>query len=102
MKPFENHENYNCKATTEDGSEYFLYANWLCNNELHHWNGWCCEAGVSRVYIDKNLVVWSAECKNDLLGNINDGWQLFEDYSTCHRDTCTGCTEDLMVAKWKP
>jgi hypothetical protein len=102
LKTFENHENYNCKASLEDGSQYYLYANWLSNNELHHWRDWHCEAGVTRILIDKNLNVWSGECKNDKLGDIDQGWSLFEHHSVCSKEHCTGCTEDLLTTKWCP
>lgn len=100
-KIFENHENYNCKIELEDNSEFFIYANWLHNNNLDNWKNWKCEAGATRIYIDKNLNVWSGECKNDFLGNIDSGWNLFESHSICEQDTCTGCTDDLLIKKWK-
>lgn len=99
---FENHENYNCRVTLDDGSEYTMYASWLRNADQHHWQGWYCESGATRIYIDKNLQVWSGECKNDWLGDITSGWRLLDDHSVCQRETCTGCTDDLQTAKWQP
>jgi hypothetical protein len=99
---FENHPTYNCRVTLADGNEYQMYASWLANNDQHHWQGWHCEAGVTRIHIDKNLQVWSGECNNDRLGDIFTGWDLFDGHSVCHRETCTGCTDDLLAAKWKP
>lgn len=98
----ENHSNYNCEITLEDGEQYRVYANWLSNNQLHAWHGWHCEAGATRIMIDKNLNVWSGECKNDRLGSVDLDWKLLEHHSVCHRDSCTGCTEDLLTAKWQP
>ena len=86
----------------DDGDHNLVYANWLSNNDLHHWQDWFCEAGATRVYIDKELKVWSGECHNDMLGDMHQGWQLFGQYSVCRRDICTGCTDDLLTAKWKP
>ena len=97
-----NHENYNCRVSLEDGSQYHVYANWLKNNQLHHWFGWHCEAGAARMHIDKDLVVWSGECKNDELGPIDGEWSLFEHHSVCRRLKCGGCTDDLLTAKWQP
>lgn len=102
LKPFENHENYNCQITFDDGTQYLIYANWMRNNDLHNWKGWHCEAGATRILIDKNLNIWSGECENDRLGNVQEGWNLLPEHSTCRRDHCTGCTDDLLTAKWKP
>lgn len=95
-----NQENYNCRATTEDGSEYLLYANWLHNNGLDNWKGWECDAGTTRLLIDKELNVFSGECKNDYLGTT-DNFNLLNK-TICKQETCTGCTDDLLVAKQLP
>lgn len=99
---FENHSNYNCRVTLDDGAQYQVYANWLGNNALHHWQGWHCEAGVTRILIDKNLDVWSGECKNDQLGHVDQDWTLIDHHSVCQRNSCTYCTDDLVIAKWQP
>ena len=102
LNTFENHENYNCRAILDDGNAYFVYANWFSNHDLHHWQGWHCESGVSRIMIDKDLKIWNGDCKNDLLGDVAQGWRLFDDFTICRREKCTGCTDDLLTAKWKP
>lgn len=102
LKAFENHANYNCRITLDDGMQYFVYANWMSNNRLHYWKGWHCEAGATRILIDKNLEIWSGECVNDKLGHALEGWDLLSEHSVCRRDHCTGCTDDLLTAKWKP
>ena len=96
----ENHKNYNCRVTTDTGEEYLLYANWLHNEKLDNWQGWICEAGSTRLLIDKNLEIHSGECHNDYLGTV-DNFTLLEQ-TTCRRERCTGCTDDLIVAKHKP
>ena len=93
----ENHTNYNCQVTTETGEEYLVYANWLHNNDLDHWKGWNCDAGATRLLVDKNLNVYSGECKNDYLGTT-DSFDIL-DGAVCKQETCTGCTDDLIVAK---
>ena len=95
---FENQENYNCRITTDTGEEYLVYANWLHNEQLDQWKDWTCEAGATRLLIDKDLKVYSGECKNDLLGSAVDGFTVLE-HTTCRQERCTGCTDDLMVAK---
>jgi hypothetical protein len=95
---FENHSNYNCVVTTESGHTYHVYANWIHNNGLDHWQGWQCHAGSTRLYIDKNLQVFGGECCNDHLGSALGDFELLP-YTICKQSTCTGCTDDLMVAK---
>lgn len=97
MSRLENHNNYNCRAVTDTGEEYFLYANWLHNNHLDTWKGWQCDAGASRIYIDKDLNVFSGECENDSLGTVFD-FELLNS-TVCNKDRCSGCTDDLLVAK---
>lgn len=94
----ENHSNYNCLVIQDDGTESRVYANWLHNSGLDHWHGWICQAGADRLYIDENLDVWGGECKNDLLGSALEEFALL-DHTRCRRNTCTGCTDDLIVAK---
>jgi hypothetical protein len=98
LNKFENHTNYNCTITLESGEKYNVYANWIHNQKLDQWQGWHCNAGHTRFYIDKNFDIWSGECKNNYLGNVTDAWNLKTD-TMCNRDTCTSCTDDLLTHK---
>jgi hypothetical protein len=95
---FENHSNYNCEITLDNGEKYLVYANWIHNNQLDSWQGWCCSAGHTRFYIDKNFEIWSGECKNNHLGNVLEQWTVKTD-TVCLKSTCTGCTDDLVIEK---
>lgn len=95
---FVNHENYNCQITLDDGRQYLVYANWIHNNELDHWQGWDCSAGVNRIFIDYDGKVYDGECKNSLLGDLNSEWNIKID-NICTRNRCTGCTDDLIIKK---
>ena len=97
-----HHLNYNCVATDVDGTEHKLYANWLHNENLDHWLGWHCDAGVTRLYLDVNGNVYDGECKNTKLGHIEGDWQLKKsENSICQLDRCTGCTDDLLTKKYR-
>ena len=52
--------------------------------------------------IDSDLSVWSGECKNQLLGHAVKRFELNSQTAPCHRPRCTGCTDDLIVAKKAP
>ena len=84
--------------TTDSGEEYQVYANWIHNNNLDHWQGWTCDAGHTRFAIDKDFNVWSGECQNDYLGNALGQWSPIPS-AICQRTTCTGCTDDLLTRK---
>lgn len=100
MSKFSNHKNYNCKVVTDQGNEYSVYANWIHNEKLDNFKDWNCNAGITRISIDKNLEVFSGECKNDYLGNAISGFDLNQQ-TICKRERCTGCTDDLIVKKSK-
>lgn len=96
---FENHRYYNCEITLDNGEKYQISANWMHNNDLDHWKGWNCDAGYRRLDIDKNFDVYSAQCKNELLGNLFNEWSMYDSPSKCLRERCTGCTDDLLIGK---
>ena len=100
MIKFENDPNYNCEITLDNGESYLVYANFMHNNHLDSWHGWSCSAGDTRFYIDKDFKIWSGECKNDHLGNVLGDWNTKID-TLCKRNTCTGCTDDLVTEKFK-
>ena len=73
----------------------------LKNNQLDNWQGWQCEAGATRLFIDKDFSTYGGECKNDYLGSALDGFTIL-DTTICKKIRCTGCTDDLIVAKNLP
>jgi hypothetical protein len=95
---FANHENYNCRITLLDGRQFLVYANWIHNNNLDQWKDWNCCAGVDRIFIDHDGKVYDGECKNSLLGDMNDDWNI-KVRNICTRNRCTGCTDDLIISK---
>ena len=98
---FEDHPHYNCEITLSTGEKYRVSANWIHNNQLDNWHGWSCNAGVQRLDIDKNFNVHSGQCHNDYLGNLKTEWSPLTQPTTCKKQRCTGCTDDLLVSKHK-
>lgn len=96
---FKNHEHYNCEIELDTGEKYRVAANWIHNSDLDHWQGWSCDAGYKRLSIDSDFNVHSAECHNQNLGNLFAGWSLNPTSQICQRNRCTGCTDDLLLAK---
>ena len=93
--------NYNARITFEDSTDQLIYINKLSNEGLHKWQGWHCAAGVTAIHIYKNEV-YSGECRNDLLGYLDQDWNLIDNYTVCKLDQCSGCTTDLLQEKYKP
>lgn len=98
LSQFENHPNYNCKITLDSGEQFRVYANWIHNQDLDKFQGWSCEAGHTRFYIDKEFNIWDGECKNSLLGSVVEEWEP-KINNICQRTACTGCTDDLLTKK---
>ena len=101
MTDIANHENYNAIVETDNGQIARVYANWLHNQGLDKWQGWHCQAGSTRLLIDKDLMIYSGECRNDILGHALQEYKLLNG-TLCRRQTCTGCTDDLIVSKHAP
>ena len=94
-----NHQYYNCHVHADNNQSFLMNANWLHNNNLDQWQNWQCHAGLDRIYISPTGNVYSGECQNDLLGHIDQNWQLFSQPTVCQQITCTGCTDDLIIEK---
>lgn len=100
MIPDTAHKDWNCIVTNHQGQSQKVFSNWLHNNNLDHWQGWHCDAGTTRFYIDSNFNIWSGECKNQKLGNVLEEWKI-TDNPVCKRTSCTGCTDDLATKKYQ-
>ena len=98
---FENDQFYNCEITLSDGEKYRVSANSLHNRHLDNWKGWSCDVGFRRLDIDKNFDVWSGVCRNNYLGNLKTKWAPFNEPTTCERERCVGCTDDLLIGKYE-
>lgn len=101
LPQIDNHTNYNCIVTLRDDTQYKIFGNWLHNHDLDQWQGWHCEAGKTRFYIDKNFDVWDGMCKNQKLGNALVEWHP-NPQTICQRIRCVGCTDDLVTKKHAP
>ena len=96
-----NQKFYNCEVITESGDKFLVDGNWLHNNNIDCWLDWKCNAGSDRIYITADLDIYSGQCKNDYLGNLLTNWDLLENPTVCKKQTCTGCTDDLILRKEK-
>ena len=101
MKTLVPDENFNCRAEYQDGSTVAVYANQLHNKQLDQWQGWHCQAGVTRIYVDHKGDVWSCEGRNIRLGNVYSDWQHLAAPGQCSKPRCGPCTDDLVTEKYE-
>lgn len=96
---YQNHTNYNCEITLDNGETFKVFSQWLSNQKLYQWKGWNCTAGSKRIYINVQEEVYSGVCQNEHLGNLNTGWSLLDGLTTCQQEHCTVNTDDLVIFK---
>ena len=95
--------HYNSEVMLRDGSTIKISANQLFDKNLHHWQGWLCDAGVNSVMIDWDFTVYSGQCRNDCLGNLmSDDFEFLKSPTICKRQNCTSCASDLYSNKRDP
>lgn len=70
-------------------------------DKTNKWKGWKCYAGVEQIVVDIDGNVWRGWCKEgDLIGSINDIFDLPTSPIICDRDFCH-CNFDIMCTKEK-
>jgi hypothetical protein len=102
MTPIDSDENYNLTAYFENGDIAKVYGSKLFYLGLTNFKGWKCDAGFTRIVILPGGNVYSSECYNDLLGNLEDGtFKLLDSPTTCNQVHCTNNPDDVMSKKNK-
>ena len=102
MTKFKADINYNCRVYYKDGDVVNIFADKLPNTNTHQFKDWACDAGYSGIYVHSNGDVWSGECENDFLGNLNDNsFELLDSPGRCKRKFCTTNIGELSITKSK-
>ena len=72
------------------------------SEDINHWKGWLCHAGVEQIVIDANGQIWRGWClEGGSLGFIDDDYvDLPNKPLICKRDYCH-CNFDIMCTKEK-
>ena len=103
MTKLQDSSHYNCKIYYDDGDVVKIFSTALNVNALDYFEGWHCEAGLSRIYIAADATVYSGECENDCLGSLKDNsFQIFDRPTTCKQVRCNTSPDELMITKYKP
>ena len=95
----DDEQYYNCEVEADTGEKFKVFANTLHNKQLDQWHGYACAAGKHRLVIESDFTVYDGECKNTMLGNIMTDFTVRQEFATCNRQRCTGCTDDLLLEK---
>jgi hypothetical protein len=99
MTTLVTNENCNAIVTTSTGDSVAIFADQLIDKRLNFFNGWSCNAGSERIYIEKDFTVFSGQCKNNMLGNLFDeNFKILNHPVICKQNSCT-CTGDIYTTK---
>ena len=64
--------------------------------------GWNCVAGFSSITINPDgTVTRGTVCKQEVLGNIKQGFTIFKNPTPCITDKYCNCNSDLLLPKWR-
>lgn len=69
----------------------------LVRNDLNHWKGWSCNAGIESFQITSTGVVWAGVCRMKKIGHIAD-FKPSVSPLICGKTTCP-CPADITVSK---
>jgi hypothetical protein len=69
----------------------------ITRNDLNHWKGWSCNAGVQSFHITPTGVVWAGVCLMKKIGHIAD-FKPSVSPLICGKTTCP-CPADITVSK---
>jgi len=100
MSIYKNISNY---TETPDGIERVdENVNDILARKDNCYKGWKCWAGIDMISISTDGTVYSASCRNKIMGNIYDDAEinLEKEPQTCEREWCA-CAANLNVKKIK-
>ena len=64
--------------------------------------GWNCAAGYSSITINNDgTVTRGTICRQEVLGNIKEGFTIFKSPTPCITDKYCNCNSDLVLPKWR-
>jgi organic radical activating enzyme len=78
-------------------SDYFLdQAERFNAFEFNKFNGWNCNAGYQSIVIRGNEVKRAYSCKDELLGTISDGFEIFKKSKLCISESCISSADSKI------
>lgn len=104
--PLSNRENYTMlyrgiKLWDSKGNIHYIDQSERLNSlDRNKFRGWKCEAGFKSVVIRGKNVLRAHSCSDSPLGNITDGFQLYNEPKTCMTKVCITST-DSKLTKWR-
>lgn len=66
---------------------------------FNKFKGWTCNAGYQGIVIRSNEVKRSYSCKDEILGTLTEGFEIFKKPKVCITNSCVS-SADSKVPKW--
>ena len=86
---------------THDGEEDTYSTPEILANDLNHWKGWICYAGVENLRIGSLGNVFRCGDSQTYLGNLKTGLRFPTNPTLCQAEKCY-CGFDMMSTKFRP
>jgi len=89
-----NTQHFQIELTGRGGSKWYVdQAERLNTFGFNHFKNWYCNAGYQGIVIKKDKVHRSYGCKEQLLGTLQDGFELFKKPTLCVTENCVISTD---------
>lgn len=94
-------EYFQVELTDETGGKWYVdQAERLNAFNFNDFKGWHCNAGYQSIVIKKDKIHRSYGCKDQILGTLQDGFELFKKPTLCVTDDCV-ISADTKIPKHK-
>lgn len=97
----EKKSSANGRVILQDNSivedDVYKLRQFLVRNDLNHFYGWQCNAGINMISIMPNGDIMAGICKISKIGHINN-FQINKHSIICNKNTCC-CPADVLVSK---
>jgi organic radical activating enzyme len=93
-------DNPDMQLTLDDGQRIPVHAQILVNLHLNKFPGWRCNAGIDRIFINTDGMVYGGMCKAVQLGDMLSEFKLLDKPVVCDGRECF-CMSDVRIKKWK-
>lgn len=94
---YNEEEVYQVALYDDTGKEYlFDQAERFNAFGFNQFNGWLCNSGYQSVIVRGNEVKRSYSCRDQILGTLTDGFQLFDQPTICTTQSCVSSADSKI------
>ena len=101
--PRHSKNQYIFEMTDKDGNVYMVdNAERALGLKFNRYKGWTCDAGYSSIILTepKGNIMRHYMCKDKPLGNIETGFELYDEPRECTTEICGSCA-DCKIPKYR-